>query len=610
MTTTAWRRLLLALCAFGLLQSGFETWTELSRMAFIPGFAAGGYAGYGSADERPTKTPFIDRLTIAPGSEAYREGLRTGDLLDLRALSPSERYRWRAQWWWIGERADLTILRGNGTLHLPLQAKHYPATTDMWISLAGGYWMLLFAGLISWLRPERRETRVLALLLILLEIGQNFQPQNWITPWPALDAALAALSGIPYYAGIALLATYAMLFALPASPLRKLLAGASYVSAAIAALYGLVACAGTWTARAELTMPFTGYGPITHFLTIGVPALFPLLCLVASIASTRGVERTRISWPGIPLALIYCCNVAAVPPINLSNDTARELVSAWNVSAFLAPLGLTYALLNHRLLDIGFAINRAAVFTTVSLIVVGIFVLVEWALAQWFSAASHATNLAISAALALTLGLSVRTIHSRVDRVLDTLFFRKRHEDEQAIRTLAREVAYVTDAGVLLARVKAVLEDHADATGVEILLDDGAGLYGDVGENDPAIVRLRATHTILDLHGVETTIRGEFAYPMVARGRLVGVLVLGLKRSGETYAPDESDAIAQLAHDAAVALDVLITKKPASGDGMLEEILLSTRAMYSAIQNLPAAIAEANRAAVGETSPRPPQQIS
>ncbi len=41
---------------------------------------------------------------------------------------------------------------------------------------------------------------------------------------------------------------------------------------------------------------------------------------------------------------------------------------------------------------------------------------------------------------------------------------------------------------------------------------------------------------------------------MIARGRLVGALVLGPKRSGESYAPDESHAMMHLAHSVGGAL--------------------------------------------------------
>ena len=58
----------------------------------------------------------------------------------------------------------------------------------------------------------------------------------------------------------------------------------------------------------------------------------------------------------------------------------------------IGPLGLTYATLNRRLLGLTFVINRVAVFTGVSIVVIGTFPLVEWGLSEWLSNAGHTTN--------------------------------------------------------------------------------------------------------------------------------------------------------------------------------------------------------------------------
>jgi hypothetical protein len=155
----------------------------------------------------------------------------------------------------------------------------------------------------------------------------------------------------------------------------------------------------------------------------------------------------------------------------------------------------------------------------------------------------------------------VRAIHTRVDGALDRVFFRKRHEDEIAIRAFADEAAEVTDDVTLLRRTKETLETHADAAFVTLAMNDGTGHFGDVSEDDPAIVALHERHKALDLQTLSTALRGEFAYPMIARGRLVGALVLGPKRSGESYAPDESHAITHLAHSVGSALHFLFLSK-------------------------------------------------
>lgn len=571
MTTVGWRRLLLSLCAFGFIQLATAVWMSL----YVNGAPAGiqkeftsPFVVLGTA----TQTPFLNQITVSPDSSSYRIGLRTGDLVDTRSLPAAQRYRWFNGWQPRGERIDLRVVRGDRTQAVSIVSENAPLELDNWLAILGLGWMLAFATLIAWRRPDSAEARVLVLLLVLSTIGTDFYNINWITRSAIADTIAQLLGVVLYFGGFALFATYAMTFTPPPSFLRRLLAWLSYASAAIVVLYGIAFDVGVWTLTADPTQAwYTGTAP--QIVTGVLPLLLPVFCALVTIAQTRGTQRTRIVWSGIPLAL-YFVILSAVDAVVTVDPTfdSRLLLYATNVAIFIAPIGITYALLSRRVLDISFVLNRALVFSGVSIVVVGIFVLVEWILSEWLGAASHTANLAISAATALVLGFSVRAIHTYVDRVLDRIFFRKRHEDERAIRAFAREVAYITDIATVLARAKEVLVTHADAAFVNLELDDGTGRYGDVSENDSGIVSLKTWHKTLDLHTLQTDLQGEFAYPMIARGRLVGALVLGPKRSGESYAPDESEAIAQLAHGVGGALDILTLKAGVSLETLSDQL--------------------------------------
>jgi hypothetical protein len=422
--------------------------------------------------------------------------------------------------------------------------------------------VLLFAALIAWRRAESAEARTLVLVLIASVLGSTLLPSNWVTRWTAADAVVETLGAIVMYCGYALFATYAMLFARPPSLLRRCFAWLSYGSSGLASLYGIAAMVGVWTLTADPDQAWY-FGAIPQVITSILPVLFPLLCVLVTLAQTRGAERARMAWASASVGFLFLMLVVAGVIATFFHtgvyapQLETQVVRLENIATFIAPIGLTYALLSRRLLDIGYVINRAAIFSGVSIVIVGIFMLAEWLFGTWFSRASHMTNVEISAALAIGLGFSVRAIHTRVDRVLDRVFFRKRHEDEMAIRAFADEAVYITDDSTLVRRTKETLEDRAGASFVTLALDDGAGRYGDVSEKDPAIVALRDRRKPLDLHTLATELRGEFAYPMVARAQLVGALALGPKRSGESYAPDESHAIMQLAHSVGGALHVL-----------------------------------------------------
>src|SRR5579864_1521279 len=138
----------------------------------------------------------------------------------------------------------------------------------------------------------------------------------------------------------------------------------------------------------------------------------------------------------------------------------------------------------------GFALNRATIFTIVSLIVIGSFVVLEWALNEWIRNVNHITSTILNIALALCLGLSIRAIHSRVDHVVDRLLFRKRHEDESALRRFAHEAAYISNMNVLLERTIDVVQERAQAAHARIVLTGDS----EVDPDDEALVAMRTWH--------------------------------------------------------------------------------------------------------------------
>ncbi len=582
MRSTWWRGGLLALCATSALALCYTV------------FIAPRFFGSSGLQVEHTRVPFVDRVTsVDPGSPAARAGIEMGDLVDARLLPPSQRYLWSFSSYYVepglnletGTPLDLTVMRGHESFRarvVPVVvARASPRALGLGgaapiLGLVADLWTVLLCALIVWRRSSDVDARILVLSLISQGLSGACRPGQWRSPDPAIDAWANLLYDIGVLLFNILPLVYVLRHAGRSIVVRGLAALASAVTIAHFAVYG-ADIVGSWFGWFDFASLNTN---AVYWNLIGIrsfPEFLVALCLIAAVPAAPPAERTAVAWVALALAPFK---------VSVASDWFAFTAAPF-IMAFLEPVVLMYALLSRRLLDVQFVLNRAAVFTGVSIVVVGIFVLVEWALTQWFSSASHATNLAISAALALALGLSVRAIHTRVDRVLDAVFFRKRHEDEQAIRTLAREAAYITDPQILLSRIESVLEKHADATSIQLLLDDGAGKYGEVSENDPAVVRLRATQKMLDLHNVQSEIEGEFAYPMLARGRLVGALVLGPKRSGEPYAPDESDAIAQLAHDAGAALDVLEMKSQAD-DPLREEV----RAMRELLKTLPEQIAD------------------
>lgn len=563
-----WRRALLALCAFAIIATAISI-----RSGSIMSDSERGFQLAGAS----VVQPFMAHVSyVAPGGAGERSGLKAGDAIDLLRLSSTDRHR-VINGVTPGERINIPILRGRQRLTIHYTGGYIPIRWDVWLDYAGAIWAALVAALLVWRRPGDPEARILCVLLLGLTFPSFFAPGNWASSSPRLDIALNVLASTILTMSVPLLASYALLFARPPSALRRILAVLSYlVAIAIVVLTIWLPAISIWNGTVPPGLAILT-SPLFNSVVGAALWLLPLLCVLETARVAVNPERDRIFWTSVTIGAYYAWNAILNTILNAmpwlaGSPLLRNEQMVGDVFAFFMPVGMAYALLNRRVLDVGFALNRAVVFSGVSIIVVGVFVLVEWLVSDWMQTTSHSTNLLFSGGLALALGFSIRFVHGKVDYLVDHIFFRKRHKDEEAIRDMARQAPYITDRAILLRRVEQTLSENADASSVAILSRDESGTYGGFDQNDPAIVALRAYHKVLDLHTVATAITGEWAYPMIARGQLVAALVLGAKRSGESYAPDESAAIAELATSTAAALDVLSLEGQGQPDAALERI--------------------------------------
>jgi hypothetical protein len=283
----------------------------------------------------------------------------------------------------------------------------------------------------------------------------------------------------------------------------------------------------------------------------------------------QGADRKRAQWVAWSLAAgfsgIFVSTIQFVARIPFQ-DWEQWLP----VTLLAIPVGLGYAIVRHRVVDIGFVVNRALVFGTVSAIVVVSFMALEWALSSVFVRVSHITSTSLELGLALVLGFSLRSIHGRVDALVDDVFFRDRHEAERALMRFAKDVAFIVEPRIAIARAHAEMVVRTGAAAAAIYVVDGhAAVRIDpaetaapdhVGVDDPALVRMRATRTFCDLRRVgESAFAGDHAFPMCVRDAVTGCVVLAAKSNGEAYAPDELATIETVTLAIGNALDALQT---------------------------------------------------
>jgi MFS family permease len=578
MRRVAWRPVLLAICALVALVQVASV-LDVIGMGGAPPW----WGRLGARIDGAAGPAHVVVRSVEPGGPADRAGLRRGDLIDMRANSVVDRLATLSLEAPLnGRPLVLAVHRGSLQKEISLVPEPVPAQRywDFLLGSLGSLWLLLFAALIAWRRADVPQMRLLSTwLTVFVLVGAT---TGFAAPWSWPYVLFGVLSSLALALVLALWAAFASCFAQPLSRPRRIAQWLCYVFVAIS-----IANSGFWIAETidpqfHPLPPTHGFGWLIAFLGALVMAV---VCGVLAIAASRGVERQRAVWTILPLAAIYCYyTVFAIATSSSSSSADSDFWSiAANLVILVAPLALTYAALSRRLIDVGFFLNRAAVFTVVSTIVIGTFVLVEWAASEWFARTGRTAGTVISMGVALGLGFSMRYIHRYADRFVDRVFFRKRHEDEAALRRFAHESSYITDRSVLLQRAVREVKAHTDAADATILVQNGEAVFTSVAqtgaaltsanENDPGILALRAWHKPVDLGSLEDSVlRGEFAFPMVSRGTLVGVLICEAKRNGESYAPDESAALLALAHGVGTALDVLSAQQDRPNEVVLREL--------------------------------------
>jgi hypothetical protein len=564
-----WKSVLLVLCSLALAITFFGA---------ADNYGLGGRPWYGwwDANTVPVGSLFVTISKPVAGGASARGGLRDGDTVDLREQSEATRVALLYQLM-ATQPTMVRVHRGASTLTLAVTGSTIWEGESAWklativsVTLAN-LWFVGCAFLIALRRSAHRDGRLLALVLLCIA-GLQLNPDFVVVPSAALQLVLSIVARACLAGALLLLLRLASQFG-KRSLWRSALEWTGVAATLAIVLNDVIAALGIHMLWIDPTPFVWRMGTISAVSSI-VCGVLVILAAIAAVATTNPTERPRAAWTLLPLPiaivtwtivegsqLLVFRSWFAIMAMAIAAD-ATWLLGSWIV---------TYALLKRRVLDFEFVLNRTLVVGTVSAIVVASFVLLEWLLGTVLAGVSHATGLIANGALALTLGLSLNPIHKRVDTFIDAIFFRKRHEDERALLDFSKEAAYVTDPQALLDQAVEKLQDHTDARGAVIFLDgsgayETARSYGDasreiVGENDPAILALKTWHKPVDPHHYKSAMHGALVVPMLARGRLLGVVALNERSGGEAYAPDEIEALSQFAHGVGSALDVLSVKQ-------------------------------------------------
>ncbi len=243
-------------------------------------------------------------------------------------------------------------------------------------------------------------------------------------------------------------------------------------------------------------------------------------------------------------------------------------------------LTTAYAIAAYRLLDIEVLIRRTAVFAGLSAFVLGTIVfssvLVQDILGTTAGLSRIWTQL-LSAIIIIALFDLVRKF---LVEVTDRFLFQKKYDYKKILRSLIDEIVTVFNLDEIVERTIRLLEETLHPEMIAFLLFEKAGdefkLYRAVGYADKEL-KLNGTSKIAmfirtqrellsledhrsrskftdDLKREMSSLKAHLAVPLILQSELIGMMLLGAKKSGEDYSQEELDSLTDLSKTEAIAI--------------------------------------------------------
>ena len=503
---------------------------------------------------------YVRVTTAAPDGRLHAAGVRVGDAIRFDRPGDLRRTAFVG-----GESLGLSIVRDGRSAHTFIQMP--AATTASWLpgSLANALlalFMVLAGGLIA-IRARQASGVLLGAAMVAMGMLGSF-PYEWenllvprfpISPFWSLIMTLAPIGILAF----AMMQRASVTGRDVTTPWRVMFP--VYV-ATLAAIW----FAELYTEYAFRAVPVLGamaFISLVHW--IGPIVACGLLFQAAR--ETVGQDRTRFGFLGVALGLYFLGTAFIGMIINMSGND-------FSLGNPLAVLGLTasaigvavflYAMLRHRVVDLGFAVNRTLVYGVLSTTLLLAFFFLEWGAEQVVPVEMREASILMSAGIAFGLFVVFHKVRDWVEKGVETLFFRAWRDNDARLGRFLKDAAYVTRAEAL---IQASLAEFARYTGgarigVYRVDDHGrarleAGVGPPVVEADePVMVRLRADREALH-DDLPQTLNAVLVLPMILRTEVRGLILVDAKPSGEDYRPDELEALAAAAQRIGMDLHAL-----------------------------------------------------
>jgi hypothetical protein len=572
---TGWRGFAIGLYAALAVLLSVQSNGERLREFGVFGARANGTLGY--ASDRIVGQPGWERVSIVePGGTAAKAGLTPGTLIRFDHISEANAD------FAAGRAVGLTA-RGMGDAsndaprHIMLVAQPSAfaelspqAQIDEGI-YSLGQWLALALGVLVLVRCWGSLTALTLGLGLLGYSHENVIP-FWLTQ-PVSAIFLQIANHVVGFSGLGLLLLPAALYA---DRIRPLTRRSMIPLGAATCLWAGMILLRLWCEVWDASYPVVGDGALLFWLLLFTLNFQGLYWSWRGRRDAAGSDRGRFGTILVAtIAQIFNGLIFVTAALGaFSGNEIPSLmirIALLLIINLLIPLSLAYAVLRHRVIDLGFAINRTIVYGSVSAILLASFGLIEWGVEhllpeEWVKASAW-----IDAGAAVLVYLAFHRVHDAVEHRVEDVFFRTWRLNEEALRRFVTTAPHFDDEATLSAAFADELSRFAEEGRVVLYCRDTrsnddafvrvAGSWDSsplgLARDDAAYAWMRAERRPLDLSETRSDLPGVLALPMLDHGALSGLVLMDLKPSGALFRPDEIAVLGRAVHDVGLSLAAL-----------------------------------------------------
>ena len=221
-------------------------------------------------------------------------------------------------------------------------------------------------------------------------------------------------------------------------------------------------------------------------LTVLMGVFLPLvpLCIIASAVSlvvrfrrAGGVVRQQLKWLTLAVAVVAglfgvtmaATLLASTGPPGADPFGVRLLQTLSLASFILVPAAIGTAVLRHRLFDIDVVINRAVVYTALTAALALAYLGTVLLLQQVLRPLTDSSDLSVAGSTLAVAGL-FRPLRSRLQRVVDRRFYRRRYDAQRTVGDFAVRLRSELDLRAVGEDLRLVVEQTVQPSSVQLWL--------------------------------------------------------------------------------------------------------------------------------------------